>query len=101
LINCFIDLSDGGFGSKSAVRGVQFLTGQPLRADIFNYTVGVVDWETFQDRFCINLEICIFSASAGPMQLSTKDDSFTMLGASLMVRIVNPAVHHSDRPRAG
>jgi transposase len=57
LINCFIDLSDGGFGSKSAVRGVQFLTGQALRADIFNYTVGVVDWETFQDRFCINPHI--------------------------------------------
>jgi hypothetical protein len=35
------------------------------------------------------------------MQLSTKDDSFTMFGASLMVRIANPAVDHSDRPSAG
>jgi hypothetical protein len=65
------------------------------------------DWHTASSsdndikfHFCVNREICIFSASAGPMQLSTKDDSFTMLGAPLMARIVNPAVPHSDRPSA-
>ena len=35
------------------------------------------------------------------MQLPAKDHSFTMLDAFLMVRIVNPAAHHSDRPSAG
>jgi hypothetical protein len=51
--------------------------------------------------YCINLEICKVSAGVVFIQPSVKDDSFTMLGASLMVRIVNPGVHHSDRPSAG
>jgi hypothetical protein len=50
---------------------------------------------------CVNLETYKLSADIVLMQLSTKDDSFTMFGASLMVRIANPAVDHSDRPSAG
>jgi hypothetical protein len=52
-------------------------------------------------RLCVNPEFCSVSAGVMLTQLSTKDDSFTMLGASLMVRIVDPAVHHSYRPSAG
>ena len=50
---------------------------------------------------CINPKVCKVPAVIVLMQLPTKDLSFTMLGGSLMVRIVNSAVHHSDRPSAG